>query len=102
MEFSGFDWDEGNRKKCQKHGVSMDEIEDVFFDEGTYVGPDPAHSSAEKRFRAVGSNGAGRMIFVVFTLRKQSGETFIRPISARYMHRKEIMVYEKAVSNIQE
>ena len=22
MEFSGFDWDDGNRAKCRKHGVS--------------------------------------------------------------------------------
>jgi uncharacterized DUF497 family protein len=24
---AGFDWDDGNRKKCQKHGVTLDEIE---------------------------------------------------------------------------
>ena len=22
MEFDGFDWDDGNRDKCQKHGVA--------------------------------------------------------------------------------
>jgi hypothetical protein len=27
---SGFDWDEGNRAKCQKHGVSIPEIEELF------------------------------------------------------------------------
>lgn len=25
----GFDWDAGNRDKCQKHGVSIPEIEHV-------------------------------------------------------------------------
>src|SRR5271170_2071366 len=30
MEFDGFDWDEGNRAKCQKHGVSVAEIEGLF------------------------------------------------------------------------
>ena len=24
MEFSGFDWDRGNREKCQKHGISAE------------------------------------------------------------------------------
>ena len=27
MEFDGFDWDDGNREKCQRHGVSIAEIE---------------------------------------------------------------------------
>ena len=30
LRVSGFDWDEGNREKCQKHGVSIAEIEDLF------------------------------------------------------------------------
>ena len=30
MEFSGFDWDRGNRDKCQKHGVTVREIESLF------------------------------------------------------------------------
>jgi len=27
MEFDGFDWDEGNREKCQQHGVLIKAIE---------------------------------------------------------------------------
>jgi uncharacterized protein len=35
-------------------------------------------------------------MFVVFTLRKKvDSATYLRPISARYMHRKEIQQYEK-------
>jgi uncharacterized protein len=30
MDFAVFDWDSGNRKKCQKHGVSIAEIESLF------------------------------------------------------------------------
>jgi uncharacterized protein len=30
VQFSGFDWDEGNWPKCAKHGVSKAEVEDVF------------------------------------------------------------------------
>ena len=52
--FSGFDWDEGNLQKCQKHGVSIEEIESVFV--GTpAIGPDGAHSTAEARFLAIGT-----------------------------------------------
>lgn len=29
----GFDWDAGNRDKCQKHGVSIPEIERLFTDD---------------------------------------------------------------------
>ena len=35
------------------------------------------------------------MYFLVFTLRKRGVETLIRPISARYMHKKEVQHYEK-------
>lgn len=27
MEVHGFDWDEGNREKCQAHGLQLEEIE---------------------------------------------------------------------------
>jgi uncharacterized DUF497 family protein len=50
---AGFDWDDGNREKCQKHGVMIAEIESVFA--GTpAIGPDAAHSTAETRFLAIG------------------------------------------------
>lgn len=91
---SGFDWDENNRGKCRKHGVSLAEIEELFT-RPLAVRPDVAHSSTERRFCAVGKSRAGRSIFLVFTLRKRREGTYIRPISARYMHKKEIERYEK-------
>jgi predicted DNA binding CopG/RHH family protein len=33
MRRKSFDWDEGNRLKCQKHGVSIEEIEDLLLSE---------------------------------------------------------------------
>jgi uncharacterized protein len=30
LKVAGFKWDAGNRAKCQKHGVSLEEIEDLF------------------------------------------------------------------------
>ena len=100
MEFDGFDWDAGNRDKCQKHSVATNEIESLFF--GTpLVGPDSAHSAAEQRFRAVGVTASGRHLFVVFTWRFREAERLIRPVSARYMHQKEVEAYEEAVSRTQ-
>jgi uncharacterized protein len=97
---ANFDWDDGNRKKCQKHGVSAGEIE-AFLNEAPRVAPDRKHSRTEERFLAVGRNARGRAMFVVFTIRRKGGELFIRPISARYMHRKEAENYEKESSEIQ-
>jgi uncharacterized protein len=45
---AGFDWDDGNRAKCQKHGVLIAEIEAVF-GHGVRIAPDPRHSIEEDR-----------------------------------------------------
>jgi hypothetical protein len=101
MEIAGFDWDRGNRTKCQKHGVSIEAIESLFT-RSVAIFPDNAHSEREQRFRAVGWTQENRAVFVVFTLRRQDGDLLIRPISARYMHKKEIETYEKANPDLQE
>ncbi len=91
MKFTGFDWDEGNWPKCGKHGVSRDEIEQVLL--GTpSVMPDP--NSDEPRMRAIGKTEIGRYVFLVFMTRRVNAQTALRPISARYMHQKEIDHYE--------
>lgn len=88
---TGFDWDEGNlSKNWEKHGVSPFECEEVFFNEPLVVKQDEAHSKKEARYYALGSTNAGRLLFVVFTLRKDS----IRVISARDMSRKERGYYK--------
>ncbi len=94
MQVSGFQWDEGNRAKCRKHGVSITEIEFVLSHDFA-MAPDVAHSETECRFQAIGETEEGKHLFIVFTLRQQEDETFIRPISARYMHQKEVDHYEK-------
>ena len=91
-EMAGFDWDDGNRIKCSKHGVSLHEIEAVFVD-GGQVAPDLRHSGAEARYIAIGHSTIGRWIFVAFTIRMSTGGRLIRPISARYMHAKEVANY---------
>ncbi len=57
--------------------------------------PDHSHSNSEQRLRAIGRTKAGRYVFVVFTIRHRDGRKRIRPISARYMRRREVASYEK-------
>jgi uncharacterized DUF497 family protein len=94
MIIAGFDWDDGNVSKCRQHGVSAEEIESLF-ESSVLIVPDEAHSQSEERLRAIGKTARGRSVFLVFTLRTRDGKTLIRPISARYMHKKEIASYEK-------
>jgi hypothetical protein len=47
LEFDGFQWDDGNREKCRRHGVSLAEIESLFGGSpGVY--DDPDHSEQER------------------------------------------------------
>ncbi len=99
LNVAGFEWDRGNREKCQKHGVPLATIERLFHGP-LAVFPNPTHSDVEERFKAIGRTDAGRGVLIVFTLRERGDDTFIRPVSARYMHRKEIEHYEKAAAKI--
>lgn len=90
----GFEWDAGNDRKNDKHGVSMAEAEQVFFNAPLLLLDDVAHSQAEFRFHALGQTDDERLLHLTFTLRR-SGE-LIRVISARDMHKKERSVYDQA------
>ncbi len=91
---TGFNWDDGNARKNEKHGVSMAETEQVFFNAPLLLLEDAVHSQQELRFHALGKADDGRPLHITFTLR-ESG-TLIRVISARDMHRKERAIYEQA------
>jgi hypothetical protein len=91
MKTSGFDWDDGNWPKCGKHGVSRAEIEEVLLNTPAVM-PDP--HPEEPRMRAIGKTSAGRYVFLVFMIRQFNDQFFLRPISARFMHQKEIDHYE--------
>jgi uncharacterized protein len=90
-----FDWDAGNRAKCQKHGVSIDEIEAILAGH-PFVGPDPHPREIEARFQAIDQTSQGRHVFIVFTFRERLDGLAVRPISARYMHAKEVLKHEQA------
>lgn len=100
LKVSGFDWDEGNRAKCQRHGVSPAEIEGLF-ERPVLIVPDAAHSRGEERLRGIGKTARGRSVFLVFTIRERDGERLIRPITARYMHGKEVASYEAENPDLQ-
>jgi len=89
---TGFDWDEGNLlKNWEKHGVTVAECEQVFFNRPLLARPDESHSLAECRFYLLGKADSGRQLFVVFTIREER----IRVISARDQSRKERRSYER-------
>lgn len=87
------EWDAGNLLKCQKHGVSVEEIEELLSEGALKVFPDP--TIHESRKRGIGRSAAGRYIFLVWTARIDEIGRKLRPISARYMHAKEVKYYEQ-------
>ena len=91
---AGFQWDDGNARKNEKHGVSTAESEQVFFNAPLLMLEDAKHSVSEPRFHALGKTDDGRLLHITFTLR-EDGEK-IRVISARDMHRKEREIYAQA------
>ena len=90
----GFNWDDGNHEKCLKHGVTVEEVESAFRGGTLRVFPDLAHSTSETRYLGIGLTTSGRHLLVAFTYRELEKQRFIRPISARFMHAKEIKHYE--------
>ena len=90
----GFEWNAGNERKNEKHGVTMMETEQAFFNAPLLLLEDAAHSQNELRIHALGRTDAVRALHITFTLRK-SGQ-LIRVISARDMHRKERAIYDQA------
>ena len=90
----GFDWDEGNARKNERHGVTAAEAEQVFFNVPLLLLDDSHHSDSEIRYHALGKTSVGRRLHLSFTLRND--DTKIRVISVRNMSRKERTIYEQA------
>ena len=93
-QITGFDWDDGNARKNEKHGVARPEAEEIFFSQPLVMLADLQHRDQEVRYHALGKTLERRLLHVTFTLR--GGGTLIRVISARDMHRKERSIYEQA------
>lgn len=92
LKATSFEWDKGNiDKDWIKHGVSPSECEQMFFNQPLVIADDDIHSEQEARWYALGITDANRLLFVVFTLRKDR----IRIISARDMSPRERKVYQQ-------
>lgn len=90
----GFQWDKGNSEKNWiRHQVTNNECEQVFFNKPLIVADDPKHSQTEKRWYGLGRTDFNRLLFIVFTIRKN----LIRIISARDMNKKERTVYHEQI-----
>ena len=91
-----FEWDEGNEQKnWMRHRVKAEEAEEPFFAQEQLVLEDKPHSSEQEvRYILIGKTKQRRMLFIVYTLRGEK----IRIISARNADKKEVELYEKAVS----
>lgn len=88
----GFDWDDANAlKNWERHRVTPEEAEDIFFQQPLVVRGDLRNSATEKRYYALGKTSKGRSLFLAFTVRKQ----LIRVISARDMNRNEKDIYAR-------
>ncbi len=77
-----FEWD--SRKAAlnqKKHGVSFEEAESAFLDEGARIIDDPDHSEEEDRFILLGFSLPGRCLVVIHCYRES--DAVIRIISAR-------------------
>ncbi len=71
--------------------MSEGESEQIFFRQPLLVKRDVKHSELENRYYALGRTDAERLLFVVFTVRKDK----IGVISARDMTRSEIKRYQR-------
>ena len=93
-EIRGFQWDDGNYdpKNWSRHGVTNAESEQVFFNSALLIAEPEEQIWGEYRYYAYGQTDAGRVLFVVFTIRQE----LVRIISARDMSRRERREYGDA------
>lgn len=92
-EGSEFNWDDGNAEKnWVRHRVSQSECEQIFFNQPLVIAEDDLHSDEELRHYALGQTDAGRLLFLVYTLRGEK----VRVISARDMTPRERKEFEDA------
>ncbi len=75
----GFAQSEG---QCEQTRRPFDEAVTIFLDADALDGPDLQHSRAEARFRRLGQSIEGRILMVVYTLRRAGHAETIRVISA--------------------
>ncbi|MFI5094859.1 MAG: BrnT family toxin [Candidatus Acidiferrales bacterium] len=90
-----FSWDARKAlSNLKKHGVSFEEASTVFGDPEGLDWDDFDHSLSERRSTRLGFSLSGRILFVIYTIRRlKNDKETIRIISARQATRKERQVY---------
>ena len=90
----GFEWDTGNvDKNLFKHNVTNKECEEVFLNQPLCIESDEKHSLAENRYLCFGKSYEGRLLTIIFTIRKN----LIRIVSARDQNKKERKFYNEKI-----
>ncbi len=92
MDVLKFEWDEHkNEINKQKHGISFEEAQTVFYDENALLRDDPDHSQEEERFVLLGLSTQEKILIVCHCYRE--AESKIRIISARKATKTERKTY---------
>jgi uncharacterized DUF497 family protein len=90
-----FEWDEANVEHLSRHGITPDEVEEVF--DGPVVRR-RGGTDAPDRYRVLGRTAAGRYLTVICRLQRQGrrGE-LVRPITGWDMRAHERVLYGRQV-----
>jgi len=90
-----FSWDVKKAKiNYDKHGVAFKEAATIFADPAGLDWEDPGHSREESRHKRLGRSVAGRILLIVYTVRRMpDDQETIRIISGRQASRKERRAY---------
>ena len=92
LEQLKFEWDENKNKiNKNKHKISFEEAQTVFYDEEALVIDDPDHSEDEERFIILGESNRANLLVVCHCYRVS--DTVIRIISARKATKTETSQY---------
>jgi uncharacterized protein len=86
-----FEWDDHNLEHVEQHGISPDEVEEIF--EAAVVLRRGGTDAAD-RFRALGRTAAGRYLVVIY---QQLQAFYMRPITAWDMRPHERQIYDRQV-----
>ena len=91
-----FRWDpEKATRNLEKHGVTFFEAASIFSDPEGLDLADEAHSGGEQRSLRIGLSDEGRVLTVVYMVRRSPDGEAIRIISARRASRKERAAYAR-------
>ena len=94
MSSIAFEWDESkNKANLQKHGISFEEAESVFYDQYALLIADPDHSETEDRFLLMGLSAKLRLLLVCHCFEVDDG--LIRVISCRKASKQEMSLYRR-------